>query len=819
MPDDLLPRPLSPSVWPRPRSAGTPARTALAPWVAGALCALPLAALAQNTTDALPPPAPSASAPSAAPALAPLRATGLLQETIPDAQRAQMPTFVFGDRIDGQTDVRTVIEGNAELRRADTVIRAQRMEYLVEGDLAKAQGQVRINRAGNVYEGKELELRVNAFEGFFTDVQYQFLRNAAHGDSTRVDFIDRDRAVVHNATYTTCQRTDEASWQPDWVLRAKTIHLDMAEEVGTAEGAVLEFKGVPLLPFPYISFPLSEKRKSGLLPPTIGVDSLNGLEYAQPYYWNIAPNRDATLRAAIRAKRGVSVGGEFRYLEPTYRGQLSTDVMPSDSLRGHDRWSYAVQHQATVQTGVGGLGLNLNLNRVSDDDYWRDFARAGQQLTQRLLPGDATLSWGQGDMALQLRTLKWQTLQDTSAPIVPPYDRLPQLHWRYTPTQSLGGGLETRLEADTTRFRAQRSLTGQPNATRSYALAQISRPYLAPAGFITPRLQLHATQYQFDGPLADGRRSASRVLPTFSLDSGLVFEREASYLGRSFVQTLEPRAFYTYTPFRDQRLLPLYDTAANDFNFTTIYTENAFGGHDRLADNNLLTLGVTSRLLDPTTGAEAARFGVAQRLRFSDQDVTLPGSAPLDERLSDLLLGAGLQWTPQWGLDSTVQYNPKTGRSIRSTIGARYSPGNYRTVNAAYRLQRGTSEQIDIGWQWPLNDLWGDKGQELGAGRGQGGGRWYSVGRLNYSLQDRKLVDTVVGLEYDGCCWIGRVVLERLQSSVTTSNTRLLFQLEFVGFSRLSLGASPLASLKQNIPRYQYLREQVSTPSRFSNYD
>jgi len=399
---------------------------------------------------------------------------------------------------------------------------------------------------------------------------------------------------------------------------------------------------------------------------------------------------------------------------------------------------------------------------------------------------------------------------------------MPQLQWRYTPS-GLGGGFDAQVELDTTRFEAARALTRQPNADRSYAMAQLSRPFLAPGGFVTPRLQLHATQYQFDSPLANGERSASRTLPTFSLDSGLVFERDARLLGRAFTQTLEPRAFYTYTPFRDQRLLPVYDTAANDFNFATIYTENAFGGNDRLADNNLLTLGVTTRFLDPHTGAEALRLGIAQRLRFSDQNVTLPGGTPVSEHLSDVLLGAGINWTPQWGFDSTVQYNPKTGRSIRSTVAARYSPGNYRTVSAAYRLQRGTSEQIDVGWQWPLADLWGGQGAASGPerakGQGQDGGRWYTVGRLNFSLQDRKLVDTVVGLEYDSCCWIGRVVLERLQSSVSSSNTRLLFQIEFVGFSRLSLGSSPLETLKRNVPRYQYLREQVSTPSRFSNYD
>jgi LPS-assembly protein len=146
-----------------------------------------------------------------------------------------------------------------------------------------------------------------------------------------------------------------------------------------------------------------------------------------------------------------------------------------------------------------------------------------------------------------------------------------------------------------------------------------------------------------------------------------------------------------------------------------------------------------------------------------------------------------------------------------------YYPGNYRVISAAYRLQRGLSEQIDIGWQWPLNDLWGDRGQNLGPGMGEGEGRWYSVGRLNFSMRDRRLVDAVVGLEYDAGCWLGRVVVERLQSSTSTSNKRILLQLEFVGFSRL--GSNALQSLKQNIPRYQFLREQVRTPSRFGNYE
>jgi LPS-assembly protein len=437
-------------------------------------------------------------------------------------------------------------------------------------------------------------------------------------------------------------------------------------------------------------------------------------------------------------------------------------------------------------------------------------------LTQRLLSNDASLSWSNGNFASSLRTVKWQTLQDPAAPITPPYDRLPQLATRYARTDV--NGFDYSVDADYTRFQADSSLTLQPNAQRIFSLLQISRPSVAPAGFITPKLQLHTANYLFDTPLSNAATSASSVVPTFSLDSGLVFERDVSYFGTGFRQTLEPRAFYVNTPHRDQSLLPNYDSGVKDFNFATIYTENAFVGNDRVSDSNLLTLGVSTRLLNPDTGAEAARFGVAQRLRFKDQNVTLlPTDPPVVDRISDVLLGATVNWDPKWAFDSTVQFNSKTQLSTLATVGARYNPGNYRVVTGAYRFQRDVSEQVDISWQWPLNDLWGDRGQDLGPGRGQGEARWYSVGRLNYSLDEGKLVNAVLGFEYDAGCWLGRAVFENLQTSTSTASRRVMFQLEFVGFARL--GASPLKTLKENIPSYQYLREQQSSPSRFSNYE
>lgn len=752
-----------------------------------------------------------------------LKSTPMLAEAPPDDRDIKPPTFVFGDRISGRTDLETIVEGNAEVRRGPNAIRADRIEYYQPGDQVTSRGNVRINSGGNLFSGPELQLKIDTFEGYFLTPTYRFLSNGGNGTAGRIDFIDANRLVARDATFTTCERGDEKTWEPAWVLSGTSFKFDQESETGEATGAVLRFKNVPILAFPTISFPLSDKRKSGLLAPTFNLDSTSGFEVSQPYYFNIAPNRDATLTTTVMSKRGIDLGAEARYLERDYAGKLRANFLPSDALRKINRWSYALQHTGSIDTGftqVGNLGLNLNLNRVSDNNYWRDFPRSSGSLTQRLLSSDGSLSWSRGYLTTSVRALKWQTLQDPLSPIVPPYDRLPQLTAAYTRVNvPLAGvsGFDASVSGDFTRFASDRLMTKQPNTDRAVSIAQLSRPFTTPGGYITPKLQMHATTYKFDAPLVDGATSASRVVPTFSLDSGLQFERQASLFGRDFTQTLEPRAFYVRTPYRDQSRLPNYDSGANDFNFATVFTENAFVGNDRMSDANLLTLGVTSRLLNRDNGAEAVRVGVAQRLRFADQKVTLPGGLPVTDRISDLLFGTSINWVPEWSFDSTVQYNPKIGKSERSTFGARYSPSNYRVVSASVRRQRNVSSSLDVGWQWPINDLWGDKGKDLGSGNGQGGGRYYGVGRLNYSFQDKKMVDAVVGLEYDGCCWIGRVVLQRSQSGVATANTRILFQLELVGFSRL--GVNPLDTLKANIPRYQFLRDQITAPSRFTTYD
>lgn len=765
-----------------------------------------------------------------------LRSSPLLEEDISARQTKEGTVFVSGERLVIRPDLNTIVDGQASLRKPGLSMRADRLVYDQSQDVLEANGTIRLNRPGSQFQGSELKLQVDSFQGTLQKPTFQFFANGAHGSAAQIEFIDPSRAVVHQATYTTCRRTPGPDWLPAWLIKATRMSIDDEEATVKAEGVQVRFKNLPEVSIPSASFALTTDRRSGFLPPIVGVTTRNGAEIAQPYYFDIAPNRDATVTTNVMSKRGVAVDTEFRYLEKDYSGQARLNFMPSDSLSDQARWGWSSQHSGSIQTGIdriGAIGVGLNLNRVSDDNYWRDFRRTGLVLTQRLLPSTGVLNWGQGGFNMSARVQRWQTLQDISANtanIIPPYDRTPQIGMTYGKWQ--GDGLDWSIQADTTRFEADFSRIPNlvaRNGERSFVQAQISRPWIRPWGFFTPKVQVHATRYQLDQPMDNGSHAANRVLPTFSLDSGLVFERSAKWFGRSVAQTLEPRAFYAKTPFRDQSMLPVYDSGITDFNLSTIYSENTFVGNDRLIDNDALTLGMTSRFFDPGNGAELLRFGVAQRIRFSDQRVVLNNNllnnapVPATAGLSDLLVGAGVRWDNRWALDNTVQINNQTHDISRNTLQLRYYPTPYRVLNAAYRLNRGLSEQVDLGWQWPLSDLVGRRNSAAEsiwtrtAGQGLGPDRWFTVGRMNFSLTEGRMVESLMGLEYDAGCWIGRIVFENNQRSISTANTRLLFQLELIGLARV--GSSPLASLRNNIPRYQNLRDNTLQPSRFQNYD
>ena len=722
------------------------------------------------------------------------------------------------DRLSGATGESLVADGRVQLRRGLLTLQADHLEYRQRSDQVKASGQVLLARGDDRYQGSELTLNTEHQEGYFLEPRFYLGRTQAGGRAERVDFIGKNRMVVRGAAYSSCELVEGET--PPWVLTTRRVRLDFDTNEGLAEGAVLRFYGVPILALPVLSFPVTEARKSGWLPPLVTTSSNTGVGFSLPYYWNIAPDLDATLTPTLLSKRGAALESEFRYLGPRWQGEANGFWLPNDLTTGQTRWATRWSHQ-------GGLPADVRYDwhwlRVSDNDYWKDGLRGADSLTPRLLSSTAQVQQrrllqvtglGAVDQQLYARLQQWQVLQDSdpSALIEAPYQRTPQIGALWT---NRGGPVQWSLQTEFNHFTHHDAT--RLGGSRLHALGTVALPLGDEGWRLTPRASVNAAGYAVDRPLSDGRTSAGRLIPSLSLDSAWSLDRETRGFGRDLTQTLEPRLLYAYTPWRDQSALPNFDSAALDFNATTVFSENIFSGVDRVSDAHQVTGGLTTRYLDRRSGAELARLGVAQRWQLSDQRITADG-VPATSRFSDVLVQGSITAIPRWTLDSSLQFNTDSDRVVRTITSVRYSPGPLRTLYASHRLKRGASEQLALGWQWPLDGLLAPVGRLFDGPqdttsaarrtRSEAGtceGRFYGVGALDYSLKERRLSGAIVGLEYDAGCWIGRVVARRQSTSLQASSTQLMLQLELVGLSRL--GTNPLAVLKDNIPGYQLLRD------------
>jgi LPS-assembly protein len=793
---------------PVPRSFHLPRPAPLTTLIALALCAW------EASAQQAPAEAPEASLP--------LRNSRVLGA--PAKSGATEPALVISaTKLSAQMDQQAEGSDGVELRYGELLLNTDKLTYRVVDDFARAEGNVRINHNGNVFTGPLLQMYVSRFEGEFLTPSFFLAATGGAGTAKVVRFQDSEHISAVDGNYSSCPAVE--GQEPAWQVTARQLRLDLAANEGQADGAVLRFLGVPILAAPSMSFPLSSARKSGWLPPNIFLDSRSGLETGVPYYWNIAPQRDATFTPFVMTKRGLGLDSEFRYLEPDHAGRINVDLLPGDRVFGRSRWSLKFNNDGKV---FGDWRYRLKSERVSDDDYWKDMSRRVESQTPRLLATDFTLnrqrelSWGVIDT--YARVQRWQTLQGTDAlsQFDSPYQRSPQIGARVTTAADeavldsfrpwgrkarLEGGLEleyNRFDLPSSALAAQ-ARGGQ----RVHALGHVAAPLGGEAWWFIPRASFNAAAYDLDQPQADGRRRMSRVIPTLSIDHGWVFERDTRLFGRDVRQSLEPRLLYVNTPFRDQAKLPNFDSAAKDFNFDSIYTDNPFSGVDRVSDLHALSVGATSRWVSAAQGEEILRLGAVQRFLFRDQRIT-PDGQPVTQRFSDLLLAAAAHLDERWWADGTLEFNPETNRSVRSVMRARYSPGPFRTMSVAYRFARAQSEQVELAWQWPI---YGTPVTSRGANSNSCGGAWYSAGRVQYSLRDKRLTDSVLGFEYDAGCWVMRWGVERLSTGRAETKTQLMFQLELVGLSQV--GSNALKVLKDNVPGYRRLSSDRSPSSDF----
>ena len=688
------------------------------------------------------------------------------------------PLFVMADRIESNAPNIIEASGRVEARQAGQAFFSDWLRYDTVLNSVQARGQVRLEQPALLVTGDALMLNLDDYSGEVEQPVYRFTLQPGRGAAEHIDFIDKNRFTLQDATYTTCPVDGD-----DWFLKVNDLDIDKRRNVGTARNASLHFLGVPILYTPWIDFPLSDARKTGVLAPTFGTTERSGLDILVPYYFNLAPNYDATLSPRLLSKRGVQLGGEFRYLLNDTRGENRLEYLPNDDETNRSRWSAALNNEYRLNAATQA---GMQFNRVSDDDYFRDLSNLISITSVSHLNREAWVTTQHANWHAELRAQSFQTLQDSTAPtpIIEPYARLP--HARLGMTQTLGKRLEFRLDSEATRF-AHPTLT---EGTRVLAYPTLRLPLTNSYGFLTPQIGWHSSFYSLDDSAPEQR--ITRNLPILSLDSGVTFDRPFHFAGRDYEQTLEPRAYYVYAPYRDQSAIPVFDTAQLDFSYAQMFTENQFIGGDRINDANQLTLAVTSRFIESDSGLERLQVTLGQRYYFSAQQVTLPGVAPRTSNATDLLAAVSGQITRDWRIDTAWQFDTQNGTTIRQNLGASYRPAPGRALNFGYRFIDQSTEQIDLSGQWPL------------------GARWYGMFRYNYSFQDEKLVEGLAGLEYNGGCWAVRAVFQRLATKEDQSTDALFFQLELNGMGRL--GANPLDVLKQSVPGYRPSNEIIQTP-------
>ncbi len=709
-------------------------------------------------------------------------------------------TAALAESLTATTDTDVSLKGNAQLRRYAASVAGDALHYDVDSDKADAYGHVRIVDNGDVFVGPDAHLYVGANEGYINVPRYRFHLTGGWGSAERADLLDKERTVVHQGTYSTCN----CEGSPGWYIKASEFDLDTGKDEGIAHNGVLFFQGVPLLASPWLSFPLSNERRSGFLPPTFSVSSTNGVDIAAPYYFNLAPNYDLTVTPRIMSNRGEMLSFDYRYLQPKDAGTISAAWLPHDDITHTDRYSIALNQ--TWNLGAG-FGAYVNYNRVSDSAVVTDLASgiAFPTGSTTLYQQEAGLTYSNGPWTVLAREQRWQSFESDDT-----YNREPQVNVRYARYDV--GGFDFGAEADATRFSISSSDLTQ--GSRFVFNPYVAYPIERPGWFITPKLAWHFAAYDLtsigtDVPAGEPKTFSVNV-PTFSLDSGMRFERSVKLFGQDYIQTLEPRLFYVYTPYRNQAYAPLFDTATADFGLPELFMPNSFVGNDRVSDASRLTAALTTRFIDPGSGDERARLVLAQQYDFVTPHVTLGVDDPLSTvARTDVILGASYKLATDFSAEQAVEYNEANDYLSHAEAGFGWAPGKQQVLNVAYRYTRSNStldyepvNQFIVSEQWPL------------------GHNIVSVARVNYDMGVHRLIAGLLGLQYDADCWSLGVAFEKYTNatSSTTSpstGTRVLMQLQLKGFSQVDNGL--LNQFRASVPGYTPEASPAAPVSRFSD--
>lgn len=679
-------------------------------------------------------------------------------------ERETAPTTLLARELNLQGQERFRLEGDVELLRADQRIAAQVIDYDGNAETWEARSEVQYQDQGMLISAAHAHGNLATEDAALEQVRYQLMAMRGNGSAGRAA-THGETAVLAEVLYTTCDPGEE--W---WSIKARSLELDQAEGFGTAKHMTLRLGQVPILYLPYLKFPIDESRHTGFLFPSIGASRERGLDFAAPYYINIAPNLDATLTPRLMTKRGVMLGGEFRYLFEQHRGEIAGTWLPNDDQSGRDRGSFHYEHQ-------GKLGeawqLLADVNLISDDRYYEDFGDSLSTARTTLLESEAGI-FGRGRYwSASVAAQSWKIADPYIPDSAEPFRRLPRA--RFDWEQPLHRFVTAGLTSEAVVFEHD----DKPGAVRVDLYPYLALPFERAAGFVRPQVGFRYTAYDLDREhlLRYPDRSPSRSTPILSLDSGLVFERDTRMFGKDLLQTLEPRLYYLNVPYEDQSDLPIFDTQELGFSFGQLFRPNRFSGADRQTDANQATLAVTSRLFDTGTGNERFSASLGQIRYFTAQKVQMPNAPIVDKPGSAYVGEVSLMLDDRWNVGVGKHWDPDDELSDLSTARVQYRWGGEGVFNFAYRFRRDTRvggarsptlEQFDVSALVPINES------------------WRVVGRWNYSLLSDSTLESVIGVEWENCCLAARLLRRHYVRNIEgESNASIYLELELKGLSTL----------------------------------
>ena len=711
------------------------------------------------------------------------------ESTEPDADPATIR--VSADAADVGEDGASTLSGNVRVEQGERLLASDELVYDQSDQVLEATGNVRFWGDGVYVAGDRARAEIEN-EAIVVEPVTAFMLEAEQGHGRAADFrtVGTERMTANDVTYTTCDPGD--SGDPDWRLTASRVEFDRAEDTGVARDTWLELSGRRVFYLPWISFPLSSQRKSGFLTPTWGAGRSSGVELTTPYYFNLAPNRDATLAARAMSDRGMQAQGELRFLSRTWGfGRLAAEVLPYDAEFDDDRTAFDLVHR---HAWADRWSTDARMEWVSDPEYLQDLGTDLSQTSRTHLPRRFDASYRGDDWDALIRIEDFQTLDRTILAHDRPYARLPQvLMWTNAPERSRALNFHATVEL---AYFDQRSLT---TGTRVDVRPSLSYPIRDAGAFLTPRAALHFTRYDLNRSEAEAALDdePERLVPSFSLDGGVFFERPLALDSRSsLTHTIEPRLHYLLVPFSRQDDLPNFDTTRPSFSFDHLFRENRFSGGDRMGDTSQLTLAVTSRLLDER-GGELARASLGQIRYFRDRRVVLDeGDAPETTDFSDFVAELEARLARKWRLRASLQYDNDSSRTDKNAVHVRYQQDRRSVVNAAYRLVRDMGpeeavEQADLSFAWPI------------------GSHWRAIGRWSFALDEdaERTLEAFGGLAYESCCLAFRAVARRFLSNADASGSEdrysngLFLQLELKGLT--GSASRPDALFTRGIPGYE----------------